>query len=93
MVILGYIFGVFVFLLGLVMFGVGFTALFADDKDDRKMAWVAFLFATYLLVAPIAGLTDRVHKNGYKSGQIDAINGVIKYEKIESTSEDAWQEK
>jgi hypothetical protein len=80
------------FLFGCMLFAVGSCILF-DEKEPNGLALVPFLFAVLCFVTPILMLTTHVWENGYKSGQVDALNGEIYYEQKESSNNDAWEKK
>ncbi|HSH24663.1 MAG TPA: hypothetical protein VLA13_03910, partial [Massilibacterium sp.] len=72
-------------LIGLLCF-IGFVVQLEDTPQNAVMCLVvSFLFFS------MGGVI--LHKEGYKSGQIDAINNNIKYELVEQPNgESVWKQ-
>jgi len=66
-----------------IYFAIGtFVSVFLLLYSCREESGVALLSSLMLFVTCVIALTS--HQDRYKEGQIDAINGKIKYEQIET---------
>lgn len=80
----------FIIFFGLISVGVGFGVMLSEEcggKASFFAAMLIFLLMFYFL------LTVFYEEKGYKNGQIDAINGKIKWElELNESGETTWRE-
>ena len=72
--------------IAIAMSAIGFLVLLVGDSEESFVFGIVAIFAGAILILAI--------DLSYRRGQIDALNGVIKYEKqTNSDGETVWVEK
>ena len=76
----------------LAWFGI-FWFISEVTEDKPKLIGVSFGLVMAGVICLLIGLTNISHDDGYKKGQIDYHNGIIKYElKMNPDSTVVWEE-
>lgn len=67
-------------------------ALIVANAVDET-SWGTYVFGMILLFGAVVGIPTASHYEAYKSGQVDALTGKVKYELVtESDSTRVWKE-
>lgn len=85
-------------IIGSIMFAIAMYNITVNKSSirDALMACFICLWLGIVLFSPLIGYSSGVDKgyiNGYKQGQVDAIEGKIKYEKKEIPAIQIYVEK